>query len=161
MTILRRSALAACRLSNGISSPAAARSIISTGFRCKDLLAKYRPPQETSSQSSGKSLTLDDGEDDDHTRGQGSTSRDITFGTVSTTPVGTSFQEVPKPGTLLDKGGVKSALPLPAMMSVESSGDASTKPARDWRETRDPLSILGVTVPPKPRAPGEEGMCSF
>jgi hypothetical protein len=76
------------------------------------------------------------------------------YDTISTSPVATSFQETPPPEQ--SQSGVRSARTLPAMQPLYQE-HAADKPERDWRETRRPLTVQGIKIPPKPIAPGEEG----
>ncbi len=85
--------------------------------------------------------------------------RSEAFQTSSTQPAGTSFQEVPPPNAPL-KGQGHLAVPIPAMKDPPSA-DERTGKGKVPSELRGEITVQGIVVPPKPRAPGEEGPSTY
>lgn len=73
------------------------------------------------------------------------------FETASTTPAGSSFQDVPAP--VVSSRSSKTALPLPAMKPID---DVKLKRTESIVPSKE-IVVQGVVIPPKPRPPTEEG----
>ncbi|WVQ98248.1 hypothetical protein IAU59_005371 [Kwoniella sp. CBS 9459] len=94
---------------------------------------------------------------------------DEAFETSSTSPAGSSLQDVPKPVSIstssLDDtnsaAGTKLVEPIPAMKdpvsSIYTPGGGGLRPSAGTR-TKE-IAVQGVMVPPKPTPPGEEDCC--
>lgn len=75
------------------------------------------------------------------------------FLTVSTSPAGSSMQEIPPPSEV--QGGSRLEMPIPAMKAPEDVLPSKRK--LDSSQSRKEIIVQGVPIPPKPIAPGEEG----
>lgn len=119
------------------------RTLSTTPNISRDVMAKYRPrlPDPIPASISPSPVT-----------GNGPKDRKGTFETSSTSPVGSSIQEVPPPDSSAGSEGVRKAVPLPAMNPIEPE---NVKPAVKVEDRE--MVVQGVVIPAKPRPPHEEG----
>lgn len=82
---------------------------------------------------------------------------DEVFRTASTSPAGSSMQEIPPPSEL--QGGSRLETPIPAMKAPEEVLPSKRK--LEPSQSRKEIIVQGVPIPPKPIAPGEEGEWLF
>ncbi|WVF69616.1 hypothetical protein IAT40_004394 [Kwoniella sp. CBS 6097] len=155
-----------------------------------NLLAHFKPPpprtplrQVLSSQSQSQSQNddcdsallpeSDQKSKNEHTeKGLDGMTKDA-FETSSTSPAGTSFQDVPKPpspstpsstSSSTEKAeingtkGTKVVEPVPAMKDPSTTSVVSASEKGTTTRTRE-VAVQGVMVPPKPIPPGEEDCC--
>lgn len=118
--------------------PSYYRSVHSTTCVSRDVLARYNRP-----------LLPPANVIPEHLDQIAPTQQSDAFRTTATAPVGTSLQEVPEPKQA-ETIRSKIAIPLPAMKEIDSSGSSS--------KSRSPSIVQGITIPPKPIPPGEEGI---
>jgi hypothetical protein len=81
---------------------------------------------------------------------------DNTYETASTIPAAASFQDVPPPSD--ETKGVRKAIPIPAMVTMEEIKDTSTEADGKGEEKEKEIIVQGVVIPPKPRPPKDDGM---
>lgn len=108
----------------------------------RDVLAAYRKP----TAPSARPVVLDVPKIDE-------LHADEVFRTVSTSPAGSSMQEIPPPSEL--QGGSRLETPIPAMKALEEVLPSKRK--LEPSQSRKEIIVQGVPIPPKPIAPGEEG----
>ncbi|ORY20426.1 oxidoreductase-like protein [Naematelia encephala] len=109
-----------------------------TATRKHDVLAPFRRPSLVSAAKSSFPTSLGEIRSAD---------RIGVYETSSTSPAGTSFQDVPPPPTAPSS---KLAVPLPAMKPLGDDLGLSAGKT---------MMVQGISVPPKPRPPGEEECC--
>ena len=115
-------------------------------------MAKYRPRPSIPAPIPASTSTTPPGT---QVQSRNKESVKETFETSSTSPAGSTLQEVPTPHSSVERDGVRRAVTLPAMTplveSNTSSGKVEVKP-----EDRE-MEVQGVVIPAKPRPPHEEG----
>ena len=118
-------------------------------FRSHDVLARFRQPSSRPEASGPSLLTRTETTSD---------SKSGTFETSSTEPAGMSFQQVPSPD-IAPIGAGHLAIAVPAMKDA-APADAAQHTGSEGGRMNEKL-VLGVTIPPKPRPPAEEGTLSY
>jgi hypothetical protein len=81
---------------------------------------------------------------------------DNTYETASTIPAAASFQDVPPPSD--ETKGVRKAIPIPAMVTMEEIKDTSREAEGKGEEKEKEIFVQGVVIPPKPLPPKDDGM---
>lgn len=80
---------------------------------------------------------------------------DNTYETASTIPAAASFQDVPPPSE--ETKGVRKAIPIPAMVTMDEIKDTSREAKEKGGEKEKEIIVQGVVIPPKPRPPKDDG----
>nr|XP_031860718.1 uncharacterized protein CI109_003761 [Kwoniella shandongensis]KAA5527790.1 hypothetical protein CI109_003761 [Kwoniella shandongensis] len=115
-------------------------------------MAPFRPPpsstqlQDILHQSSPRAASSESGD----------TKSQDAFETTSTSPAGSSLQDVSESTRKLPTSGTKVVEPVPAMKDVVTS--SSSVPQDEGRRKKE-MIVMGVAIPPKPVPPGEEECC--
>jgi hypothetical protein len=163
------------------------RTISSSAALQRDLYAKYRYiPGSTSTSTqiqptgskanTGRSDRCDDNDEPVLRTGTVVNARPVSgsnsslgltgFKTASTSPAGTSFQDVPPPDSAISQTGSRIAIPIPAMARPPTDterpigggeGDGTTLGKAKGKGKEKEILVQGIVVPPKPTPPHEEG----